>query len=135
MPGLPAAAKVAQAGLFAKHGIFLGRYGRRSLILSGQQGVLLSAPPRSGKGVGVVVPNLLLWSDSVVVTDIKKENWTLTAGYRKSRGQEVHLFDPLAEDRRTAHWNPFFYVSPDPVLRISGIQRIAGHVLSGPARA
>jgi type IV secretion system protein VirD4 len=124
--------EISRAGLFAKHGIFLGRYGRRSLILSGQQGVLLSAPPRSGKGVGVVVPNLLLWQDSVVVTDIKKENWTLTAGYRKSRGQEVHLFDPLAEDRRTAHWNPFFYVSPDPVLRISGIQRIAGMFYPDP---
>ncbi len=124
--------EVAAAGLFARHGIFLGRYGRRSLILSGQQGVLLSAPPRSGKGVGVVVPNLLLWSGSVVVTDIKKENWTLTAGCRKSRGQKVHLFDPLAEDRRTAHWNPFFYVSADPVLRISGIQRIAGMFYPDP---
>lgn len=124
--------EIASAGLFAKQGIFLGRYGRRSLILTGQQGVLLSAPPRSGKGVGVVVPNLLMWSDSVVVTDIKKENWTLTAGYRKSRGQAVHLFDPLAEDRRTAHWNPFFYVSADPTLRISGIQRIAGMFYPDP---
>ena len=124
--------EIAGAGLFAKHGIFLGRYGRRSLILAGQQGVLLSAPPRSGKGVGVVVPNLLMWPDSVVVTDIKKENWTLTAGYRKSRGQQVHLFDPLAEDRCTAHWNPFFYVSADPVLRISGIQRIAGMFYPDP---
>lgn len=124
--------EIAAAGLFAKQGIFLGRYGRRSLILAGQQGVLLSAPPRSGKGVGVVVPNLLMWSGSVVVTDLKKENWTLTAGYRRSLGQQVHLFDPLAEDRRTAHWNPFFYVSADPVLRISGIQRIAGMFYPDP---
>lgn len=124
--------EAAAAGLFAKQGIFLGRYGRRSLLLPGQQGVLLSAPPRSGKGVGVVVPNLLMWPDSVVVTDIKKENWTLTAGYRKALGQEVHLFDPLAEDGRTAHWNPFFYVSSDPTLRISGIQRIAGMFYPDP---
>ncbi len=124
--------EIAAAGLFAKHGIFLGRYGRRSLILAGQQGVLLSAPPRSGKGVGVVVPNLLMWTGSVVVTDIKRENWTLTAGYRRSLGQEVHLFDPLAEDGRTAHWNPFFYVSEDPTLRISGIQRIAGMFYPDP---
>jgi type IV secretion system protein VirD4 len=124
--------EIAAAGLFARQGIFLGRYGRRALMLSGQQGVLLSAPPRSGKGVGVVVPNLLMWPDSVVITDIKKENWALTAGYRRSHGQEVHLFDPLADDGRTAHWNPFFYVSADSTLRISGIQRIAGMFYPDP---
>jgi type IV secretion system protein VirD4 len=35
----------------------------------------VSAPTRSGKGVGVVIPNLLNWPDSVVVLDIKGENY------------------------------------------------------------
>ncbi len=43
---------------------------------------MLSAPTRSGKGVGVVIPNLLNWPDSVVVLDIKGENFDITAGYR-----------------------------------------------------
>ena len=34
---------------------------------------MLAAPTRSGKGVGVVIPNCLNYSDSLVVLDIKLE--------------------------------------------------------------
>jgi len=115
--------EIAAAGLLGSQGIILGRLGRRFLMLSGQQGVALAAPPRAGKGVGVVIPNLLNWPDSVIVTDVKKENWTITAGYRRSRGHIVHLFDPLSP--RTARWNPFTYVAAQPDLRIDGVQKIA----------
>ncbi len=37
----------------------------------------------------------------------------------------MHLFAPLAEDGRTARWNPLSYVSEDPESRINGVQRIA----------
>lgn len=115
--------EIAAAGLLGSRGIILGRLGRRYLMLAGQQGVALAAPPRAGKGVGVVIPNLLNWPDSVIVTDVKKENWAITAGYRHSRGHIVHLFDPLSP--RTARWNPFTYVSAQPELRIDGVQKIA----------
>src|SRR4029077_12120767 len=58
--------ELSSAGLFAKHGLFLGRVGRRYLVLGGQQGVLLSAPPRAEKGTAIVVPNLLFWQGSVL---------------------------------------------------------------------
>ena len=54
-----------RAGLFSDHGIILGRYKNRYLMLPGQTGVILAAPPRSGKGVSCVVPNLLNWPGSV----------------------------------------------------------------------
>jgi type IV secretion system protein VirD4 len=117
--------EIASAGLLGNDGFILGEYGRRYLMLAGQQGVALAAPPRSGKGVSFVIPNLLNWPDSAIVTDIKLENWTVTAGFRKACGQEVHLFAPLAEDGRTARWNPLSYVSADPESRINGVQRIA----------
>src|SRR5688572_29093834 len=79
--------EIRAAGLFGEHGIILGRIGRHCLMLAGQQGVALAAPPRSGKGVGVVVPNALNWPGSLVCIDIKRENWTLTAGYRAQQGQ------------------------------------------------
>ena len=44
-------------------------------------------PTRTGKGVGVVIPNLLTWPDSVVVLDVKRENWEATAGFRAAHGQ------------------------------------------------
>ena len=81
--------ELASAGLFGDRGIILGRVGRRCLMLAGQQGVALAAPPRAGKGTGVVIPNLLNWPDSVICVDIKRENWTLTAGFRAANGQSA----------------------------------------------
>lgn len=124
--------EIAAAGLFGDQGIILGRIGRRCLMLRGQQGVVLAAPPRAGKGVGVVIPNLLNWPDSVICVDIKRENWTLTAGFRARSGQACFLFDPFAEDARTARWNPFFYVSPDPMKRVNDLQRIAEMLYPDP---
>jgi type IV secretion system protein VirD4 len=124
--------EIRRAGLLGDHGIILGRIGRRCLMLPGQQGVALAAPPRAGKGTGVVVPNLLNWPDSVICIDIKRENWTLTAGFRASAGQRCFLFDPFAEDGATARWNPFFYVSADPIRRVNDLQRIAEMLYPDP---
>lgn len=125
-------AEIKTAGLLGVHGIILGRRGRRCLMLAGQQGVALAAPPRAGKGTGVVVPNALNWPGSLVCVDIKRENWSITAGYRKACGQACYLFDPFAEDSRTARWNPFSYVSRDPVRRLNDLQRIAEMLYPDP---
>lgn len=100
-----------------------GKYKDRYLELQGQTFVGLSAPTGSGKGVGIVLPNLLNYSDSVVNTDIKLENFFKTAGYRKSQGQDVYLFAPDGyaeneDDRasgvlRSHRWNPFYYIRRD----------------------
>ena len=124
--------EIAQAGLLEEHGIILGRLGRRYLVLPGQQGVELEAPPRSGKGIGVVVPNLLNWPGSAIVSDIKGENFMRTAGFRKVHGQEVHLFDPLSEQERSARWNPLGYVSELPYRCIDDLQRIGTMLFPDP---
>lgn len=126
-------ARFAVAGDLAKHGMFkasptgviVGRFGGKLVRLPGQQFVILAAPTRSGKGVGVVIPNLLDYQESVVVLDIKQENFDLTSGWRASQGQEVYLFNPFAEDRRTHRWNPLTYVSADPAFRVSDLMSIA----------
>lgn len=105
-------------------GIVIGRRSGRLLRLSGQQFVVLAAPTRSGKGVGVVIPNLLDYRESAVVLDIKQENFDLTSGWRASIGHKIHLFNPFAEDRRTHRWNPLTYVSDDPAFRVSDLQAI-----------
>jgi type IV secretion system protein VirD4 len=69
--------------------------------------VLCFAPTRSGKGVGLVVPTLLTWPGSVIVHDIKGENWTLTAG-RRSRFGRVLLFDPTNPE--SSAYNPLLEV-------------------------
>ena len=124
--------EIARAGLLGNQGIILGRVGRRCLMLSGQQGVALAAPPRAGKGTGVVIPNLLNWPGSLICVDIKKENWTLTAGFRAASAQSCFLFDPFSEDGKTARWNPFHYVSEDSVKRVNDVQRIAEMLFPDP---
>lgn len=124
--------EVMRAGLLGERGIILGAWGRRCLMLSGQQGVCLAAPPRAGKGTGVVIPNLLNWPDSVICVDIKRENWTQTAGFRAASGQACFLFDPFSEEGRTARWNPFHYVSSSPERRVNDLQRIAEMLYPDP---
>ncbi|MDQ1153066.1 type IV secretory system conjugative DNA transfer family protein [Brevundimonas sp. SORGH_AS_0993] len=115
-----------RAGLRSDRGIVLGRADGGFLIADGPEHVMLYAPTRTGKGVGVVIPNLLAWPDSVVVLDIKRENFLATAGYRAEAGQTVHLFDPLARDGRTARFNPLGHVDrTDPVSVLDELQRMA----------
>jgi type IV secretion system protein VirD4 len=106
-------------------GVVVGKHGGKLMKLDGQQFAILAAPTRSGKGVGIVIPNLLEYRESMVVLDIKQENFDLTSGWRKSQGQEVYLFNPFAEDRRTHRWNPLRYVSEDPGFRVSDLMSIA----------
>lgn len=117
--------EIKKRGLLDGDGILLGQLNGKYLSMPGQQGVILSAPPRSGKGVGVVVPNLLNFPGSVISVDIKRENWEITAGFRQKHGQQVYMFDPLSETGETARWNPLYYVSDDANIRINDIQRIA----------
>lgn len=105
--------------------LVVGKKDGKFLYFNGQQFAMVAAPTRSGKGVGIVIPNLLSYQGSVVVLDIKQENFDLTSGFRARYGQSVYLFNPFAEDFRTHRWNPLGYVSPDPNFRISDLQSIA----------
>ncbi|MCK1333336.1 type IV secretory system conjugative DNA transfer family protein [Bradyrhizobium sp. CW9] len=117
--------EIKAAGLRSKEGVLLGRKDGALLCFGGSEHVLVYAPTRAGKGVGYVIPNLLNWPDSVVVLDVKKENWDRSAGFRAAHGQEVHLFDPLEENGRTACYNPLGYVRSDPADLYDDLQRIA----------
>lgn len=99
------------------------------LVFRGQQFVLLAAPTRSGKGVGIVIPNLLTYPDSMVVLDIKLENFKYTSKFRQAHGQEVFLFAPFSSDGRTHRWNIFDSVrSREPHLWFGDLLSI-GEVL------
>jgi type IV secretion system protein VirD4 len=99
--------EVRAAGLLGPDGVVLGRWGHDYLRHDGPEHVLCFAPTRSGKGVGLVIPTLLTWPGSVIVHDIKGENWTLTAGWR-SRFGRVLLFDPT--NTESSPYNPLLEV-------------------------
>lgn len=116
-------------GLLSETGVYVGAVKRRGklqpLLHDGPQHVLGFAPSRSGKGVGWVIPTLLSWPHSVVVNDIKGENWALTAGWRKhGLGSTCLRFDPTCRDGAAARYNPLLEVRRGP-QEIRDVQNIA----------
>lgn len=81
-------------------GVYVGAWVDKSGTLrylrhDGPEHVLTYAPTRSGKGVGLVVPTLLSWPESAVITDLKGELWAMTAGWRQQyAGNKVLRFEP-----------------------------------------
>ena len=81
-------------GWFRKKGKILGRFGRQVLRVDDDRHHLIIGPTRSGKGACYVVPNALSHEGSMIVTDLKGEIFRSTAGYRKSKGNQIFLFAP-----------------------------------------
>lgn len=112
------AGDIRKMGLFPKkkngkidnNGIIIGMFNKQLLRFGGQQFVALGAPTRSGKGVGIVIPNLLDYPNSCVVQDIKQECFEFTSKYRKEvLGQEIFLFNPFSF--KTHRYNPLYYIN------------------------
>ncbi|MBW6532995.1 type IV secretory system conjugative DNA transfer family protein [Sphingomonas sp. RRHST34] len=127
--------EIRHAGFRADDGIVLGKKGGKFLTFGGSEHCIVEAPTRSGKGVGIVIPNLLSWQESVVVLDVKRENWDTTAGFRKKYGQAVYLFNPTDPEGRTARYNPLGYIDrTDPDQVVIELQKIATMLFVPPER-
>lgn len=105
--------------------LLIGKHPTKDSFLAsyGQTFLMLAAPPGSGKGVGIVIPNLLSYPGSVVVNDPKFENWDTTAGFRAAAGHQVFRFSP--ERLETHRWNPLAQLSRDPLYRLGEIRTMA----------
>lgn len=92
---------VKEAGLLVDHGVQVGGWPKGKSVIplchNGPENMIVFAPPRSGKGAGVVVPTLFTWKDSAIVLDIRGENWGLTSGWRAEQGHKILKFDPTSE--------------------------------------
>lgn len=118
--------------LLGDTGFIIGKWKSKFIMLAGQLGAICAAPPRSGKGVSLVQPNMLSWPHSVVLLDVRQESWRLTSGFR-STFTKVHLFNPVDREMRTMQWNPLDYVSDDPMLRVNDLQKIGNMLSPDPA--
>jgi type IV secretion system protein VirD4 len=123
--------EIKKAGLFKKKGMLLGDYKGKYLCEYSFQHVLLFAPTGSGKGVGFVIPNLLFWDESVIVHDIKLENYELTSGYRfKVMKQKVFLWNPADQQGITHCYNPMDWIAKDIGGMVDDVQKIAKFLLA-----
>jgi type IV secretion system protein VirD4 len=68
----------------------------KPILFRGDGPLLTIAPTGAGKGIGVIVPNLLTWPGPAIVIDPKGENCAITAGRRRAMGQTVLRLDPFA---------------------------------------
>lgn len=92
---------------------------------NGPEHIMVFAPTRSGKGVGLILPTLLAWEGSSIVLDIKGENWALTSGWRKSQGHMTLRFDPADPSGSSAVFNPLEEIRLDTLMAIPDVQNMA----------
>jgi type IV secretion system protein VirD4 len=137
---------IRETGLMdAKQGIYVGGWERREwrrvwgwlpwrfkhlyyLRHDGPEHVLAFAPTRAGKGVGLVIPTLLGWSESAVIYDIKGENWAKTAGFRARQGHLCFKFSPV-EEGAGSRFNPLCEVRLFTPRDVADAQNIANMIV------
>lgn len=88
--------------------------------------VMLYAKTRSGKGKAYVITNCFNYHHSLVVLDIKDENFKATAHHREhTLGHKVFRFSPLDPNGLTHCWNPMGDIDISQPDYISRLQRRA----------
>ena len=93
---------IKAAGLLNKHGVYVGGWLDKDgkvhyLRHNGPEHILLYAPTRTGKGVSLILPTLLSWTQSAFVTDLKGELFEMTSGWRQKYARNKILrFEPAA---------------------------------------
>ncbi len=93
-----------------RDGVVLGKDSKgREITHTGVEHIMLMAPTRSGKGIGVIIPTLLTWKHSTIVNDLKGENYQITSKFRKALGHKCLKFDPT---------NPYDSCKFNPLLEI-----------------
>jgi len=116
--------EVKRLGLLDNKGVFVGGFDGRYLRHDGGEHIQIAAPTRAGKGVSVVVPTLLSWTDSVLVTDIKGELWELTSGWRKDHASN-RCYKLDFGDAESSCFNPLDSIGVGTSREISDVQNIA----------
>lgn len=123
----------------ASPGVYVGswvdaRGHQHYLRHSGPEHVLCIAPTRSGKGVGLVIPTLLSWPASAVITDLKGELWALTAGWRGKHASNTLLrFEPAAASGSCA-WNPLDEMRIGTQYEVGDVQNLATLIVDPDGR-
>ncbi|WP_282611315.1 type IV secretory system conjugative DNA transfer family protein [Pelagibius sp. Alg239-R121] len=143
--------EIKKSKLLERWGVTLGKLGKpksgaaylrvNDVELSN---MLVSAPPRSGKGTGIIIPTLLDYLGSVIVYDVKGENYEATARQRVKMGDRVLVFSPFDMElenidpsahslKRVSHcFNPLIEIAAlnDLEDRLTRIQALASALLS-----
>jgi len=106
------------------HGVILGRGALGRLIRFSRDGlVMVFANTGTGKGLGVVVPTLLTYPGSMLVTDPKGENYAITRRHRATLGK-VRMLNPL-ELGKSDCFNPMDVIRRGSYLEVDDAASLA----------
>lgn len=95
-------------------GVILGYRNGRGIGSMDNRHILTAAGSRAGKGVSLIVPNLLLYDGSVLAIDPKGELARITARARRQKGQKVVVLDPFGESGLgSGRFNPLEELDPN----------------------
>ena len=84
------------------------------------------APTRSGKGASIIIDTCLEWKHSLIVLDLKGENFNFTASYRKKAlKNKIIKFEPFSSDGLSARWNPIAEVRMGTLNEMSDVMSLA----------
>ena len=104
--------------------------GNGPVVYDGDSHLLTVAPTGAGKGVSVIIPNLLNYTGPVVVFDPKGENYAVTSRRRREMGHKVIKLDPFGvSDGESDGFNPFD-VFDVPNSKIESDAQMLGELLS-----
>ena len=101
--------------------------------------IVTVAGSRAGKGRSAIIPNLLIYTGSVVCIDPKGENARITAEQRAAPvsqgglGQEVYVLDPFkvsgVPDRFQATFNPFWSIDLNDIDGLEQVSALADSIV------
>lgn len=124
------------ATLKAVTGLVLGYRNDRGIGSIDDRHVLTVVGTRGGKGVSLIVPNLLTYDGSVIAVDPKGELAAITARARRQKGQKVVVLDPFGTSKIgvTDSFNPLdmLDVASETVIDDAGL--IADALIIGSER-
>jgi len=103
-----------------------------ALGYSGENNIVTLGSAGAGKNAAAIMPTLMLNGESILVNDIKGENWWVTHAWREQQGQRIICINPfnLFGDElgftqpMTSHYNPLKELSDGAHLKFQ--QRISG---------
>ncbi|OBQ66500.1 type IV secretory system conjugative DNA transfer family protein (plasmid) [Mesorhizobium loti] len=120
-------------GAVRGEGVILGRGAFGRLIRFSKDGmVMVFATMGAGKGLGVVIPSLLTYRGSMVVTDPKGENYAITRRRRATLGQ-VRMLNPT-DPHHSDRFNPMDIIRAGTPSEADDAQALASLMVTPSGR-